>query len=428
MKITKMITVCLTLAVSLWVCCLSQAAEFHVSRSIDLQVKLAEAQANGEDDIIFLAAGTYVGTFSYSSEEANDLTIKPEADLTPEQVILDAESLGRLLYLNAGENEVNFVIERVTCKRGKAVLPGAGLFLETAGNINIVDCIITSNSSYSSNNGGGIYISSANAINFNKNVIMSNYAASSGGGIYVSLVNIIHFINNIIVNNNASYDGGLHIRLSSEFNFINNTVTGNKASSSSSIDGIYIGVSEHQAKIYIANNIIWGNDDGGDIYLTGGIVELYTNNYKGIAGSFKTSIGNIDQDPSFVAPEEGDYHLSLGSPCINSGYNEASNLPATDKDGNSRIINDFVDMGAYELTDSFSFDPHPADSNNNWTIEDNEFNNYNSAWKQGNTWTNGPNPIPLDFVSRAGFLKESGGTYHNVGGKQPDCWMPGSGE
>ncbi|ETR67425.1 MAG: hypothetical protein OMM_05141 [Candidatus Magnetoglobus multicellularis str. Araruama] len=276
-------------------------------------------------------------------------------------------------------------------------------------------------SNYAAISGGGIYIASANAINFNKNVIMSNYA-NGGGGIYVKLVNIIHFINNIIVNNNASINGGLVIQLSSEINFINNTVTDN------SRDGIYIKASEHQAKIYIANNIIWGNDDGGDIDLSGGIVELYTNNYKGIEGSFKTSIGNIDQDPSFVAPEEGDYHLSLGSPCINSGYNEASNLPATDKDGNSRIINDFVDMGAYELTDSFSFDPHPADSNNNWIIEDNEFNNYNSAWKQGNTWTNGPNPIPLDFVSRAGFLKESGGTYHNVGGKQPDCWMPGSGE
>ena len=81
-------------------------------------------------------------------------------------------------------------------------------------------------------------------------------------------------------------------------------------------------------------------DDKG--YL--GIVE---HTYSNVEGGFP-GIGNIDADPLFVDQANEDYHLSLGSPCINGGSNYAPDLPAVDLEGNPRIQHGAVDMGAYE--------------------------------------------------------------------------------
>ena len=62
---------------------------------------------------------------------------------------------------------------------------------------------------------------------------------------------------------------------------------------------------------------------------------------------FTIDPSNLDnEDPLFVG--SGDYHLTAPSPCINTGDNNAPDLPTTDKDGNPRIIGGTVDMGAYE--------------------------------------------------------------------------------
>ena len=59
-------------------------------------------------------------------------------------------------------------------------------------------------------------------------------------------------------------------------------------------------------------------------------------------------IGNLTNDPAFVNPSVSDYHLQLNSPCINKG-NNAYVTTATDLDGNPRIVQGTVDVGAYEF-------------------------------------------------------------------------------
>jgi hypothetical protein len=56
--------------------------------------------------------------------------------------------------------------------------------------------------------------------------------------------------------------------------------------------------------------------------------------------------GNIDTDPLFVSAP-GDLRLQSGSPCIDAGDNSAV-TESTDLEGNARITNCSVDMGAYE--------------------------------------------------------------------------------
>ncbi len=75
-----------------------------------------------------------------------------------------------------------------------------------------------------------------------------------------------------------------------------------------------------------------------------------------------TGEGNIDADPLFVDPDNDDYHISSGSPCIDAADNTA--VPKgidTDLDGNPRFLDDpatkdtgfgeppIIDMGAYEF-------------------------------------------------------------------------------
>ena len=106
----------------------------------------------------------------------------------------------------------------------------------------------------------------------------------------------------------------------------------------------------------VTNSILWGNT-GGAFGGSGVPVVSFSN----VEGGFNGT-GNINADPLFANQANGDVRLSPGSPCIDVGSNDA--LPSDladlddngdtdealplDLDGNARVINDIVDMGAHE--------------------------------------------------------------------------------
>jgi len=97
------------------------------------------------------------------------------------------------------------------------------------------------------------------------------------------------------------------------------------------------GISCNSSSPSLINSIMW-DDSPQEIYITDGSV---TATYSNIEDGW-TGIGNIDNDPLFVDPLNGDYHLSVNSPCINAG-DPASPL---DPDGTR------ADMGAYYFEQS----------------------------------------------------------------------------
>jgi hypothetical protein len=120
---------------------------------------------------------------------------------------------------------------------------------------------------------------------------------------------------------------------------------------------------------------------------------------------------NINADPLFVGG--GDYHLTAGSPCIDTGTSVGA--PTSDLDGNPRPYGAGYDMGAYEyqqptLITLSSFTATPSDKSVllKWTTEseiDNAgFNIYRSEGLDGDYIKINASLIPAVGTS-------SGGTY-----------------
>jgi hypothetical protein len=123
---------------------------------------------------------------------------------------------------------------------------------------------------------------------------------------------------------------------------VNNTVASNGG------DGMVFNRSALQ--VYLANNILFSNSGYGlvcngaedpqashnDLWLNAG------GNYSGCA----PGISDISADPLLLDPAAGDFHLSLGSPCIDAGT--STDAPATDIEGITRPQGGGVDIGAHE--------------------------------------------------------------------------------
>jgi hypothetical protein len=287
--------------------------------------------------------------------------------------------------------------------------------------------IFTGNSSATS--GGGAYCSSSatNPMSISGNTFQQN-TSGSGGGIYATGQNL-NLLDNLVVNNALTAGGqgaGIWVDASGTLNMINNTVTGNTSPGSGG--GVAYVMTAGVELLNIYNNIIWGNSapvNGGDVWVSGtGKQTVFDNNdVDSIYGVFSIAQNNIDLSPQFFNPIAGDYHTQSTSPCKSAGNITAPSLPATDLDGTPRVLNGLVDLGCYEFTTNVV---HPADTNALFVITASEFNAYAAAWKNGQAWTNGPNPgpnpVPANYMTRAGYLMTNGGSYYNDGSSRPVNW------
>jgi hypothetical protein len=147
----------------------------------------------------------------------------------------------------------------------------------------------------------------------------------------------------------------MYIQNSSDVTVVNCTFSGNVGESNSAL-AFDSWQQQSPSVLFMANCILW--DGGNEIWNNDG--STVTINYTNVEGGFPGT-GNMDTDPQFVDPDNGDFRLSLGSPCIDAGHNNAiAGLAATDLDGNPRFADDpatgdtgcgvpvVVDMGAYE--------------------------------------------------------------------------------
>ncbi|MDR0438262.1 MAG: S8 family serine peptidase [Bacteroidales bacterium] len=242
-----------------------------------------------------------------------------------------SERYGAGVLVNGGTLQNCKISNNTTTVNGTGAARGGGIY--ASGNARIISCLITGNKAIS---GGGVS------------------GDAEGGGIAVTSTNSLnsHFINCVIENNEAiisSGSGQARGGATRQGRFINCTFVGNKATHNAG--GPYSGSASN---LNIVNSIIWGNEaPGANPQVLGA-----TMTYSGVQGVLFTGTGNINlaadnddpEGPNFVDPENGNYRLKAGSPCINTGNTGISNpgLPSTDFDGNDRVYDDAVDMGAFE--------------------------------------------------------------------------------
>jgi len=191
----------------------------------------------------------------------------------------------------------------------------------------------TSGHSELEQSGGGVFLSNGGLVSRCR--IIGN-SAPNGGGVSIFSDGILE--NCLLSGNTAVSDGGA-VYCNGAGTLRNCTLSDNSAGSEGS------GVWNYEGDT-IRNCIVYGNTPGGtgnihDERLDAPMEVLYTCS-PGLSGS-----GNITNNPQFIDAASGDYRLLTNSPCIDAGTNAYAH-GSTDLDGNPRISNRTVDMGAYE--------------------------------------------------------------------------------
>ncbi|MBW1971420.1 MAG: hypothetical protein DRP55_05460 [Spirochaetes bacterium] len=94
------------------------SAIINVPADKDLQAALTTAQNNGEDDTIYIAAGTYVGNFHYVAAVGENFSLTI-IGAGASSTVLDGNNAGHVLRLKNEEGRDIF-IQGLTVKKGNA--------------------------------------------------------------------------------------------------------------------------------------------------------------------------------------------------------------------------------------------------------------------------------------------------------------------
>ena len=261
------------------------------------------------DDLIAVNDGVYAPI------DTDNKRITIESANGAAVTIIDGNGTDRCATMGTTTAHTNTVLNGFTLTNGSVGGAGGGSAYGTLNN-----CTLSGNTA--DTHGGGSFGGTLNNC-----TLSNNSAGANGGGSRDSTLN-----NCTLSGNTANYGGG------SFGGTLNNcTLSGNTAFISGGGGGIRGGT--------LNNCIVWGNTyDGGG-------TENYYNSTLSHSNTYpppSEGDGNISVDPLFVDATNGDYRLQAGSLCIDAGNNDYVTT-ATDLDGNPRIVNDTVDMGAYEF-------------------------------------------------------------------------------
>lgn len=245
-----------------------------------------------------------------------------------------ATSVGGGVYLM----DTNATVDSNLIASNTAAGPGGGVY-GRKGKPRVLNCTISNNTAGGDGGGGILYRQSLGEI---KNCeILGNKSATAGGGIACTSTAGPDIMNCMVNGNQAqsAHGGGLTIDQSSP-TLHGVTVAGNSAATTGG--GLYFTMSS--SKVY--NLVVWNN--GAPAY-----PEVHQDTaspdirYSNIKGGWSGE-GNIDLNPRFADPGQGDYRLSWRSPCINMGTNDKG--PADDFEGDARPCQNVADIGADEFT------------------------------------------------------------------------------
>ena len=342
----------------------------------------AALDAAEDDSFVVVADGIHSGPGNYDLD-FHGRSIRLRSANGPGQCVIDCQGAGRAFTFDDGEGPmaqvIGFTIMNGSSSENGAVYcwsshptirnclirdnSGGGVFCDSLSHPTIVRCEIVSNSSRSgaglsfnrgSNatvrdctiagnratdwDGGGISCYNRCNPRFINCTISGNSASSNGGGVACYLRCAPRFRNcSIIANTSGLHGGAFSLTEYSMLIIQNSTIAENVSDSGGGIGG-------NGPIVKMVNCVVWGNLPD-EIFASPASADVrYSDVRNGWPGA-----GNIDEDPLFVDPANGDYHLSVGSPCFNAGDpNFVPRTTAIDLDGRSRVMYGRIDMGVDE--------------------------------------------------------------------------------
>ncbi|GMU81130.1 MAG: hypothetical protein AMXMBFR47_10010 [Planctomycetota bacterium] len=230
---------------------------------------------------------------------------------------------------------------------GNSANAGGGMVVARDSSAFLDDCMFQSNqAANSSSYGGGLWCSDS------VNVVVTNTTFRANSATYASGMSVLRNANNsvelddclFVDNVTGQGGGGALFNYEAVIDVANCTFTGNRGSTAGAVM-VSAGSTD------LTNCVLWLNTPNEITVRAGSATAVFSDVQGGWPG-----IGNIDADPLFVDPSNGDYRLQPGSPCVETG--DPAYIPEpgeTDLDGNLRLWDGdgngsfIVDMGAYEF-------------------------------------------------------------------------------
>ena len=268
-------------------------------------------------------------------------------------------------------------------------LNGGGVY--AGGDVRITNCLIDGNQANTSHDGGGVLLGNDSVL---EGCTITNNSAFAGGGVQAYGRSIVR--NNIITGNTAEVAAGARLGNGpdpeTDVVFIGNIVSGNAANQGTGAVRAYgrslvannvamtntaggvgsaitvtddtqclnntvvsntAGIEARQHAV-VANNIVVFSVLSGGVYASNDHTGLMDYNcvFGNVGGDYTGAASpgrhDINQDPLLSF---GGFHLTGGSPCINSGFGgiEPGVLTGEDVDGDPRIQSCRVEIGADEI-------------------------------------------------------------------------------
>ena len=307
--------------------------------------------ASMDGDLILVNSGVYNSGSTITSDGTTNRVAMTKAVTVqsvsgPAMTLIDGGQAMRCVYLTN-----NAALTGFTLTNGVAG-SGGGMWCAST-NILVSSCLMISNSA---NYGGGVYAGTLTncVVTGNSAVPSGNSLNAYGGGACQSVLNnctISGNVNNRTMggNGSGSVGGGCAYCILNNCLIIENSASDGGGAYSSTLNNCSVANNS-------AQNILYS--DSGILSCTANNCIIYSNtptgNYSSSALNYccttqfpNSGIGNITNNPLFINPSGNDFHLQTGSVCINAG-NNAYVVGGADLDGNPRIADGTVDMGAYE--------------------------------------------------------------------------------
>lgn len=217
---------------------------------------------------------------------------------------------------------------------------GGGVHCENGGVVQ--NCVVASNWAFV--RGGGVYCVNGGTVK--QSTLVNNTTPGDGGGGYIYNSGLVQ--NCVVAGNSAHRGGGFYG--ASGGSIQNTTITGNQADWGG---GIY-----SEIKVSVLNTIVYFNAaaESSNCF-------SYSTYYTNCCIFPAVGVNCVTNEPGFVDVAAGDYHLVLGSPCVDAGVNLEPLGLTNDFSGRSRPIDGDgdgfpeFDIGTYE--NSFAPDLSP---------------------------------------------------------------------